>query len=254
MLSTLALLSTLLLACGDKDAGDDTAAGDGGATTGWQPPQGGVVTLVTRDGVELEADYLPASAQGRPGVVLLHMIPPQTDRGNWPEAFVQALVAQDWAVLNVDRRGAGGSGGQPTDAYEGEWGRYDVEAAVRRLGEDGYGAVGVMGASNGTTSMIDYAAWAPGEGLPAPVVLAFLTGGTYTENQTAMSEVAHLPAVFEVQTSENGWTEAQRALDPGTWAFYEHLGAGHGTQMLTSDDADQVTTELVDAFARVLDG
>ena len=251
-LAALAVLS--LLACGDKDVGDDTASVDGGATTGWQAPEGGVIPLSTRDGLTLQADYHPASAQGRPGVVLLHMIPPQNDRSNWPSAFVDTLVARDWSVLNVDRRGAGGSEGSPTDAYEGEAGRYDVEAAVQRLVDDGYGPVGIMGASNGTTSMIDYAAWATGEGLTRPVVLAYLTGGTYTEGQTPMTEVADLPSVFACQTTENAWTEVQRSLDPGTWAFHEYPGAGHGTQMLQSDDADALTTALVDYFSGVLEG
>lgn len=245
------LLSLLLSACASPEAGDDSGT-NGGRTTGWQPPGAGVVTLTTRDGVDLEADYTPASAQGRPGVVLLHMIPPNNDRTNWPDDFIAALTAMDWAVLNLDRRGAGGSEGSPTDAYEGEAGRYDVEAAFSRLAADGYGAVGVMGASNGTTSMIDHAAWAAAEGLPRPVVLAFLTGGTYTENQTSMDLVVDLPAVFAVQSSENAWTEEQRDRDPGTWSFHEYLGAGHGTQMLDSDYGEELTEVLRGAFEAVL--
>ncbi len=247
------LLPLLLLACGDKGASGDTApAGDGGGDSGWTLPDGGVVHIDTRDGVTLEGDYYPASTEGRPGIVLLHMIPPGNDRTNWPDAFIAALTAHDWAVLNIDRRGAGGSGGDANDAYEGELGRYDTEAAVALLTADGYGPIGIMGASNGTTSMVDYAAWAPGEGLPAPVVLGFLTGGTYTEEQTAMESVVDLPCIFTYQTSENAWSEEQRALDPGTWEFDEYMGAGHGTQMLTSSDGDAVATALVDYFAAVL--
>lgn len=114
--------------------------------------------LLTRDAVPLGASYYPASAEGRPGVVLLHMIPPNNDRSNWTDDFIASLVAHDWSVIVVDRRGAGVSGGDPTDAYQGEYGRYDVEACTQRLAEDGYGEQGIMGASNGTTSMIDYAA------------------------------------------------------------------------------------------------
>lgn len=236
-------------ACGDKGSDSATPDGDGDLDSGWTSPEGGVVHLQTRDGVTLEGDYYPASAPGRPGVVLLHMIPPGNDRTNWPEAFIAELAAHDWAVINIDRRGAGNSEGDATDAYEGELGRYDTEAAVTRLTTDGYGPVGIMGASNGTTSMIDYAAWAPGEGLPVPAVLGFLTGGTYTEAQTSMEEVVDLPCVFTYQTSENAWSEEQRALDPGDWEFHEYPGAGHGTQMLTSSDGDAVTAALVDYFS-----
>lgn len=245
-------LLTLLLACPPEDPpGGDTGGPDDTGPT-WPPSAEGVVELATRDGLTLQAELRHASGPGRPAVVLLHMIPPANDRSNWPEAFLQALEAQDWGVLNIDRRGAGGSEGEPTDAYEGELGRYDVEAAVLRLQADGYGPVGIMGASNGTTSMIDYTAWAGGEGLPEPAVLGFLTGGLYTENQTPMSAITPWPCVFTTQTSENAWTEAQRALDPGTWTFHEYLGAGHGTQMLESEAAAQVTADLVGDFAAVL--
>lgn len=197
----------------------------------WEPPGGGVVHLETRDGVTLEADYYPASAEGRPSVVLLHMVPPHNDRTTWSAAFIESLHAHDWAVLVPDRRGAGASGGVAVDAYEGPAGRYDVEACALRLRDDGYGPLAIVGASNGTTSMIDYTAFAPGEGLPVPVSHAFLTGGEYTEEQTAMEDVASTPSFLATQTSEAAWTEAQRPLDPGTWEIHEYPGAGHGTQM-----------------------
>lgn len=249
---TLALIPILLLACGDRDTDDADDTGTAGTIpTGWEPPGSGVITLETRDLVKLEADYYPAAEEGRPGVVLLHMIPPNNDRTNWTDAFIWDLTGRDWAVLAIDRRGAGGSDGVAEDAYEGEGGRYDVEVAVQRLVDDGYGPIGIMGASNGTTSMVDYAAWASGDGLTVPVVLGLLTGGTYTENQTSMKSVVGLPAVFTYQTSENAWSEQQRSIDPGTWSFHEYLGAGHGTQMLTSDDADDVTRDLATYFEGV---
>ena len=44
----------------------------------------------------------------------------------------------------------------------------------------------MIGASNGTTAMIDYMAWAQSEPTAVPVAaMGFMTGGTYTEAQTS---------------------------------------------------------------------
>ena len=99
------------------------------------PAEAQVETLKTRDGVTLKADYYPASP-GAPGVVLLHMIPPHWERSSWPTEFIGALHKRGWSVINIDRRGAGESGGVAKEAYEGENGRYDVEAAVKRLQQE----------------------------------------------------------------------------------------------------------------------
>lgn len=203
---------------------------DPGGSPPFSPPGSGVVTLETRDGLTLEADYLPTATAG-PGIVLLHMIPPGNDRSNWPGSFRQRLFEAGFSVLALDRRGAGGSEGVAEDAYTGPLGRNDVEAAVGKLVADGYGPIALLGASNGTTSMIDYAVWAPTEGLPEPVALGFMTGGTYTEAQNPMSAVPAVPAIFTTSTAERAWSEAQRPLDPGSWQFHEYPDGAHGTGM-----------------------
>ena len=212
-----------------------------------------VVDLETRDGVGLVADYYPASLAARPGVVLLHMNPETYDRTVWPCDFLGELVDRDWHVIVPDRRGAGESEGNPTDAFEGEAGRYDVEVATAFLADAGCTNLGMVGASNGTTSMVDYAVWAPGQGLPEPLVLAFLSGGTYTENQTSLSDVAALgtPGVFYYPPEEADWNEALAATAPGNWKFHEVEAGGHGTAML--DDDNTVGPELVATFGQVLD-
>ncbi|MCB9745806.1 MAG: hypothetical protein H6740_24740 [Alphaproteobacteria bacterium] len=242
----MTLLLLLTLGCTNKPA--DDSAEDSGT---WFPPDGGVITLTTRDGVELVADYLPAEAEGAPAVVLLHMIPPNWDRTTWPEDFRQALYAQGWSVLVVDRRGAGDSGGEAVDAYVGEKGRYDVEACALELAEDGAGPLAIIGASNGTTSMLDYAVWAAGEGLPEPVALGFMTGGTYTEAQTRMSELGEVPAVFTYSTDERAWSIAQQAhAAAGGWAFLEYADGAHGTHMFTA--APGVKDDLVSWLSGIL--
>lgn len=233
----------LLLACSGGDADSEV--------TPYVPPEQGEIALLTRDEVELVADLYPASDRGRPAIVLLHMVPPSWDRTSWPIEFVERLHAHDWHVLVLDRRGAGESGGVAEDAYIGEAGRYDVEAAALYLAAIEAGDLAILGASNGTTSMVDYAAWAPEEALPEPVSLGFMTGGDYTENQTAMGDVPSVPAVFTYSTEESEWSLAQVALDPGTWVFHEYPDGDHGTKMF--DAAPEVADDLDAFFAGVLD-
>jgi pimeloyl-ACP methyl ester carboxylesterase len=233
------LLPILLAACKGPD--DETTT----PVTGCEGASSGVVTVDTRDGLQLEADYLPPACDG-PGVVLLHMIPPSNDRTNWPRSFRRALSDAGFGVIAIDRRGAGGSDGEPEDAYLGPDGKLDVEAAVGKLVADGAGRIGILGASNGTTSMVDYAVWAPGEGLPEPFALGFMTGGAYTENQTAMSAVPAVPAIFTYSTAERAWSEEQRALDPGSWELREYPDGAHGTDMFEA--APEVQGDLLAFF------
>jgi len=215
----------------DSDSDTDTvgaaACGDPGATT----PE--VLTLTTRDGVALEADRY-AGAAGCPGIVLLHMIPPSNTRADWPGNFISKLTRNGWSVLAIDRRGAGGSLGEPEDSYEGEKGAYDAEVAVQSLSEIGAQGIVLIGASNGTTTVLDYAIWAPGEGLPEAIAMGFMTGGSYTENQNAMAAAPDIPAFFTFSTSESAWSLDQEALGHDDWTMLEYPGGAHGTQMFDS--------------------
>ncbi len=228
-------VATLAACTGSDDADGDSAEP--------LPEEGGVVSMDTRDGVTLVGDLYPGLADA-PAVLLLHMTPSGGwTRADWPGDFIQQLMDQGWWVLALDRRGAGDSGGEAVDAYQGEAGRYDVEAAALLLEERGAGELSIIGASNGTTSMIDYAAWAPTQDLPQPVALVFMTGGTYTENQTAMEAVPQAPAAFTYSTAERAWSVDQQPLDPGGWAFFEYSDGDHGTKMF--DAAPQVKDDLV---------
>lgn len=242
----LALLLLSLAACKRPSTSTPNDTDPNGTTTedtSVGPPT--VITVETRDEVTLEGDWW-AGDPGAPGFVLLHMIPPANDRTGWPRWFEKDLVREGYAVLAIDRRGAGGSEGVAVEAYEGPNGKYDVEACVVYLLDQGAGSVVIVGASNGTTSMIDYAVWAPDEGLAEPRALGFMTGGTYTENQTLMADVPKVPAVFTYSTAEAAWSVAQQALDPGSWSFLEYPDGAHGTGMF--DAAPEVGDDLVAFF------
>jgi pimeloyl-ACP methyl ester carboxylesterase len=252
---TAALLAALLLAgCSGKKAAPDQGSDtdEGSPASGCELPGRLAVTLQTRDGVSLSADHYPAAA-GRPGVVLLHMHPGGNDRTNWPCGFIESLQGRDWAVVVPDRRGTGGSGGEVEDAFQGEFGRYDVEAAVALLSKAEVGPMAVLGASNGTTSMIDYLVWAPGEGLAQAAASGFLSGGAYTENQTEMSAVAALgiPSVFAYPTSEAQWADAQAARAVEGWSFLEYPEGDHGTRLF--DSSPGITEDLLTFLAGSLE-
>jgi pimeloyl-ACP methyl ester carboxylesterase len=210
-----------------------------------------VLQLQTRDGVGLVADYYPTDA-GRPAIVLLHMNPTGGwNRKDWPRDFITLLRKHDWGVVAVDRRGGGESKGESREAYEGEKGRYDVEACTVMLRDKGMSKLAIIGASNGTTSMVDYTSWAASESLPEPVALGFMTGGTYTETQTNMSQLQALPAIFTYSSKESAWSENQQSLDPGTWKFFEYTNGDHGTQMFAAKP--EVAQDLDGFLGSVLD-
>lgn len=239
------LVALLLTACQKDPEPNDPM------TPPFTPPGSGVITLETRDGVALEADYYPQDQAGAPALVLLHMVPPSNDRTNWPASFIEALYDEGFTVLVPDRRGAGGSEGVASEAHEGPKGKFDVEAAALRVRDDGYGDLGLLGASNGTTSMLDYTLWASGEGNPVPVALGFMTGGGYTENQNEMAELRarspEIPAIFTYSTAERAWSVAQQEGAPSSWVFHEYEDGEHGTRMF--EVAPEVGSDLV-AFLR----
>lgn len=237
------MIALLLLACADKNT-------DTGAVDDWVAPVGGVVALTTEDGVALEADYYPAARGGAPAYVLLHMIPPNWDRTSWPLDFIAALQEDGASVVVPDRRGAGGSGGEATDAYQGENGKYDVAACVDLLVADGAGDLVIIGASNGTTSALDYTVWAQAGNHLAPAALGFMTGGPDTEKNTAMDALGPTPAIFTFSTEERSWSVEQRSLDPGSWSFVEYADGDHGTLMFAA--APEVSDDLVGYFDAVV--
>ena len=237
-------------ATGATDAGSDAFASACAETTE-------VVHFDTSDGVTLEADLrVPGVAHG-PSVVLLHMIPPGNDRTNYPSVFIDALLAHGIAVLNVDRRGAGGSTGIATEAYTGPNGRLDADAATTFLLAHACAfdrdRVALVGASNGTTTILDYAVTADAASVH-PRALVYLTAGSYTENQHAFVDYRALldaiPSLFVFATSERAFSAALMTGAPPAWEFEEYAPGAHGTRMFAAEPAS--VGVVADFLARVL--
>ena len=141
-------------------------------------------------------------------------------------------------MINVDRRGAGDSAGTARDAYQGPNGWLDAKGARDFLLASGCdidpARVTIVGASNGTTSALDYAIEAPQGALPAALV--FLTGGGYTETQHRIADqrarLDTLPIRFVFSTAERAWSAGFDGLMASpTWVFDEYADGAHGTRM-----------------------
>jgi pimeloyl-ACP methyl ester carboxylesterase len=229
MIRVLLLLS-LLSAC--SSAGDPADATCGSAEL--------VVDVSTSDDLILAADYHPAADAGLGALVLLHMIPPDNDRSGFNPTARLTLRDAGWSVLNLDRRGAGGSEGAANEAYQGTGGRLDVEAAVSFLTDPERvcavdpGRIVVVGASNGTTSALDYAA-AHYASLPAAAGQIWLSPGEYTENQHAVGDhIDALGPLLWLYPSTEPWADVFRSSPAAGWTF-ERIGAVHGTRMFDEE-------------------
>lgn len=263
----LLALSILLIACGD-DGGNDSPEDlqqDATADVQDQMDQGDeaeemvedvapdvedpcnasyVVHFQTDDGVRLEAEFSTAGV-GTPAVVLLHMSPPANDRSNWPQQVIDYFNEEDIAVLNVDRRGAGGSEGVAEEAYEGPNGVLDAKAAWSFLASHqclfDIDRIGWAGASNGTTTVADFAALsATDDGLTPPAAIAMVSAGSYTETQTALADLMDplqtTAVLFMYPETEAAYHDAIQETSPGTWEFLEYPNSAHGTALFEVED------------------
>ena len=252
----VAAIATAGIACGDDESrstgiappGTGGGGGSGGDTSGGgqggQAPcatvTGEVVTLTTSDGVALEGDLHTTGVQQGPAAVLLHMIPPGNNRSNYPLEFITKLTAAGIAVLNLDRRGAGNSGGVAMDAYTGPNGKLDAEAAVAFLQAHECAHATDRLALIGASTALDYAVNAGTDAaLPVPKALVFLTGGGYTENQNQVSDnralLDTLAISFVYSGQESFWSASFTLSAPATWSFNEYNPGAHGTGIFAAN-------------------
>ncbi len=257
--SVSAILAIALVgACSDSAPGSDSGP-DTDAATACEAAGPVPITLTTDDGLDLVADLYTSATIGQPGVILLHMIPPGNDRSNYGAEFIEPLLASGFQVLNINRRGASPSDGSATDAYQGPNGKLDAKAAYDYLTSHVCAvpptAIAIVGASNGTTTMLDFAVYAAGDiEVEGPVALTFLSGGTYTENQHDVSDVlediGNTPAYFAYPPSEASWNDDVETIAGPSWQFVEYAPGAHVTNLFSANPEiiDDVVAFLVDAL------
>lgn len=107
--------------------------------------EGETITRQTESGIALVADFHPA-ADGAPVIMLLHML--NSNRAAW-DPLIPDLSAAGYAVLNIDMRGHGDSGGaQDWEAiiHDAAVGWRDWLADNAHIGD---GGLAIMGGSIG---------------------------------------------------------------------------------------------------------
>lgn len=219
------------------------------------------VTVTTDDGQNLEAEIYPSGTRSGPGAVLLHMTPSGfNDRTNYPQSFIDALTAKGMTVLNMNRRGVGGPAALARSAYEGPDGKFDAKGGYDFLVNHDCAIdasrIVFVGASNGTTTALDFAVYASREAtVEVPAALVFLTGGTYTENNNTIAAertlLDALPIQFVYSNAESAWSAQFLANAADTWTFDEFDPGGHGTQMFgVQPTSIDTVADFIDAQLR----
>lgn len=223
----------------DVESGPVDAASPGDAFVEECLARSEVVHFETDDGVTLEADYQTPGPTAVGAVILLHMSPLRYDRRNFPASFRSALVARGFTVLNVDRRGAGGSTGNPEDAASGARGVNDAIAARRyvlsRACAPNAAEIRWVGASNGSTTVLDFVVESATEDIAPPHSIVWMSPGAYTENQHSVASARFAlettPMLWVYPEAERDFPELYRASAPSAWLFLEESGAAHGTDL-----------------------
>ena len=95
----------------------------------------------------------------------------------------------------------------------------------------------LVGASNGTTTALDYLA--RGDASTTVTAFVLLTGGRYTEKQTELAArvTGQTRLLFVYDDKERAWSTAKKKGAPPLWSFREAKGAGHGTKMFGPEPA-----------------
>jgi len=196
------------------------------------------------DGLVLQATYYSAPTRPAPAVLLLHQR--GRDRTTW-NALALRLQAAGYAVLAVDQRGHGETGG----AEDWTLAQEDARAALSMLSElpgIAPGQISVIGASVGANLGLNACA-----GLPGCAAAVLLSPGLDYRGITTAGAMAQLGArpLLIVASEGDGNNPADSITLDGLAAGDHQLiilpDAGHGTDMLlsTPDLAERIVAWLV---------
>lgn len=196
------------------------------------------------DGLVLRATYYSAPIRPAPGVLLLHQR--GADRTSW-EALALKLQAAGYAVLAVDQRGHGETGG----AEDWALAQGDASAALEMLASlpgIAPGQVIVIGASLGANVGLNACATLPG--CAAAVLLSPGLDYRGVTTAEAMARLGTRPVL--IVAGENDGNNPADSLTLGNLAAGDHevlvfAQGGHGTALLDAapDLADRIVTWLV---------
>jgi len=246
----IALLAAILAACGaPAEKAGPTAAPATAALepTLVEPPSeqvNEVLTFEGADGLPIVAGFHAPGGPGPfPGIILLHML--GSDRGAWTETgLVDALVGAGYAVLAVDMRGHGETGGAADWALAAEdlglvWDAFTAREDVDEA------RTAVVGGSIGANMALRLAADRPA--IRAAVLLS--PGLDYRGVTTAdpMARYGARPILLVASEDDPYSADTVAALDEaveGESELLVYATAGHGTNMLSAEP--ELTPRLVE--------
>ncbi len=186
------------------------------------------MTIGAADGLLLQGSYYSAAQRPAPGVLMLH--DGGSDRHVWDD-LAQQLQRAGYAVLAIDLRGYGDTGGVP------DWSRApaDVAAALTQLGElpgISPGRLIVVGAGIGANLGLN--ACADRVGCAAAVLLSpglDYLGITTADAMTRMGQRAVLIVASENDDNNPADSVTLDGLARGAHRLVIYPDAGHGTEL-----------------------
>lgn len=202
------------------------------------------VTIEASDGLQLQGDfYLPESEEPVPGVILMHML--GSLRSAWRPLIPVLVDEYNFAVLNIDLRGHGETGG------ERDWtlAETDVQTAIDWLREqEGVdpGRISLVGASIGSNLAIR--GWANDAEIATVVALSpgLDYRGVTTEDAVANNPerpimlVASRDDIFSADSVNQLY-----AVTEGYTQLRMYAGSRHGTNLFNDEDIrDYLTTAI----------
>jgi len=195
-----------------------------------------LVTLTADDGLDLVADfYLPDSDEPVPTVILLHML--RDRRQSW-SPIVPDLVDAGYAVLAIDMRGHGETGGD----MDWELAEVDLQAWIdwARAQEGTTDAIALMGGSIGANMALRGMA-----NDPEVVTAVALSPGLNYQNVTtadAVEAIGDRPIFLMAARADNpsgANTIELVTLTQGETQFRLFNGRTHGTRLLQQSSSVQ---------------
>lgn len=209
------------------------------------------ITLRTQDGVSLTAAHYEAPRRPAAAIVLVHML--TRTKEDWQD-LAPRLVDAGFAVLAVDLRGHGGSGG----ASRLEDGRIDVSRMVLDVKaargffagrpEIAPGKVAIVGASIGANLALLVAA----DDVDVRSLVLLSPGSDY-QGEAAIRKYGDRPVLLVAGANDPYARRSVRqlaAIGPGLREAQVIEAGGHGTVMLSR--SPELGSRLVDWLKRTL--
>lgn len=205
-------------------------------------PGMGTVAIEAGDGLQIQATYaFPGGVAPYPGVILLHML--GSNRTIWQETgVIDALLRNGYAVMAVDMRGHGETGGEQDwalvpDDMQRVWDNFVSQPEVDSA------KTAVIGASIGSNMALVTAVNEPAINTAILLSPGLDYRGVTTDDQIVAYDTR---PVFIVASSEDSYaadsSQTLHDLAQGEKQLQLYDGAGHGTAMFSSEPG---LTELI---------